>query len=425
MGQDIRVAIRRLWATPQFCIFAVLSLSIGIGVTTAAYSILYSLIWKPVTVANPSRVVFIANPAIGQASPLRASVSKPDFEDLRRSVHSLEPIAASAFFYQTLVTPDSSEALEGEAVSGDYFRAAGVPVVLGRAIQPADDETAREVIVLSHRVWRTRFDSDRAIVGRAVRLGGHSFDVIGVAPEWFEGIARIPQRADGWIPLRALPAIGEKGLESRDRRMLAVFGRLAAGWNRNSASSEISAIGRQLDAELPFRRSTSNNGPPLVLPRNWAARAATDVGNADSGIAALVLGLVALVLIVACTNLANLMLARGAAREREIAVRRALGAPRWRLVRELLLESTIVAGFGGALSLIIIRILLAIATVDIPMPGRMFSLRPQLDLSAIVGSSVALMVALLVFGLVSNPSATDSRGDETIYSVHRCWHRGR
>ena len=108
MGHDVRVAVRRLWATPQFLIFAVLSVSIGIGVTTAAYSILYSLIWKPITIADPSRVVFVANLAIGQASPLRTYVSKPDFEDLQKSVHSLASVAGSVFFYQTLVTPDSS-----------------------------------------------------------------------------------------------------------------------------------------------------------------------------------------------------------------------------------------------------------------------------------------------------------------------------
>jgi putative ABC transport system permease protein len=399
MGHDIRIAVRRLLATPQFLAFAVLSLGIGVGVTTAVYSILYSLVWKPIEIADPERVVFISNPEIGQSAAPRAYLSRPDFEDLRTSSRTLSSVAASAFFYQTLVKPDSSEALEGEAVSGDYFKTVGVPAILGRTIQPRDDETAARVIALSYRLWRERFDSNPEIVGSSVRLGGQAFEVIGVVARSFDGIGRPPKRADGWIPLRTMAAFGAQGAESRERRQLAVFGRLASGRAPAVANGEIGAIGRRLDVEFPFRKSISGDAPSAPLPRSWGVSGATEVNETETRAAALILALVALVLIVACTNLASLMLARGAARERDIAVRRALGAPRLRLVRELVFEGAIIAALGGSVSLLVVRALLAVATIEIPMPGRAFVLQPELNLPALVATSVALLISLLVFGL--------------------------
>src|SRR5215211_6417666 len=150
---EVRLAARRLLATPPFLIFAVFSLAIGIGVTTAVYSILYSLVWKPLGISEPDRVVLVASrdPALAG----RTLVSYPDFQDLRASIRTLSVVGASARFYQTIVTPDASDALDGEAVSGEYFRALGVVTVIGRTIQPADDEAAARVVVLRPGTSRT------------------------------------------------------------------------------------------------------------------------------------------------------------------------------------------------------------------------------------------------------------------------------
>ncbi len=345
---DLRLATRRLLATPQFLIFAVLSLAIGIGVTTSVYSILYSLIWKPLGLSDPDRVVLVATRDAGLSG--RMYLSYPDFQDLRASTRTLSVIAASSHFYQTLVTPEASDALEGEAVTGEYFRTTGVGAIIGRTIQPSDDDSGARVLVLNHRIWRGRFAADSGIVGRVVRLGGEPFEVIGVAPRSFDGIERQPFRAGGWIPLRAMTAFrgNPATFASRDRRQLTVFGRLTSAGTPATAAAELGAIAARLDLDFPYRTTRFGQESPSPLPRGWSARGIGQLRDSDTRMASLIIALVALVLVVACTNLANLMLARGAARQREIAVRRALGAGRWRLVRELVVESTIVAIIGGA-----------------------------------------------------------------------------
>jgi predicted permease len=235
-----------------------------------------------------------------------------------------------------------------------------------------------------------------------VRLGGQSFEIVGVAPRSFDGIERMPRRTGAWIPLRAVPAFGPASaatLESRTQRRATVIGRLAPNRTRVSASTELSAGAKRLDMEVPLRTPGVDGRPPAAMPRSWTARGLTDVSDSDSRLAMLIVALVGLVLVVACTNLANLMIARGAARQRDIAVRRALGAGRWRLVRELLVESLILAFLGGAVSLPVIGVLLRMATIDLPTPGRMFSLEPELNMPALAVAAAALVVSVLVFGL--------------------------
>jgi predicted permease len=402
LAADFRLATRRLLATPQFLIFAVLSLAIGIGVTTGVYSVLYSLIWQPLGIVDAHRVVFVAAPGSGGQPISRTLVSRPDFDDLRAAQRSFTTLAASAPFYQTLVTPAVSDALEGEAVTGDYFRTLGVEPIVGRSLQPRDDETAARVVVLNDRVWRSRFDADPGIVGRVVRLGGQPFEVVGVAPPTFDGIERMPGRTGGWIPLRTTAAFATAGpaaTEPRQRGSLTVVGRLAPDRTQLAAAAELASVAKRLDAEFPLRTTRSGDRTTVPLPRGWSARFVDDTNDTDWRMAALILALVGLVLVVACTNLANLMLARGAARQREFAVRRALGAARWRLVRELSVESAVLASLGGVFALIVTRALLALATVDIPLPGRAFSLEPRLNLPALLVASAAVLLSVLVFGL--------------------------
>ena len=409
----MRLACRRLLATPQFLIFAVLSLAIGIGVTTSVYSILYSLIWKPIGIADPTRVVVIAGPGATGTS-MRTLLSRPDFDDVHASLRSFTAIGASGPFYQNLVTPDVSDAVEGEAVTGDYFASVGVPAALGRTIEPRDDEGAARVIVLNHRVWQGRFQGDRSIVGRTVRLGGVTFEVVGVAARGFDGLDRMPRRTGAWIPLRAIAAFGvgnAAALDSRDRRWLTVVGHLLPGRSPATANGELASTAARLDADFPQWTPRFEDRAPVRNPRVWSTRPATQVNESESRMAGLIVALVALVLIVACTNLANLMMARGAARQREIAVRRALGAGRWRLVRELVVESAVIGVLGGGFSLVVIRVLLAFATIDLPLPGRMFSIEPELNLAALTVAGTALLLSLVVFGL--EPALQLTRGRVT------------
>ena len=185
-----RLAWRRLWATPLFTIFAVLSLALGVGVTTAIYSVVVSVTRNGVAVPESDRIgMVVGNDPFNRARPtFRSILSRADFDDLGRALTAAGPLAASAAFYQSVVNGSVSEAMPGEAVTGNYFMALGLTPVRGRLIQPADDDTPARVAVLSHQFWRTRFAADEGVVGRTVRIGGEPFEIVGVAPEGFGGL---------------------------------------------------------------------------------------------------------------------------------------------------------------------------------------------------------------------------------------------
>ena len=416
LGGDIRLAARRLAATPQFFVFATLSLAVGVGVTTAVFSIIYSVVWRPIGFSDPSGVVFVAAP--GRSGPvMRALLTDRDFRDLRQAQRTLAAVAAARPLSQPLVAPTATDFVAGEAVSGDYFRVTGLVPQRGRWIGPEDDRSAAAVIVLSDRTWRTRFDADAEVIGRVVRFAGRSFEIIGVAPPRFEGIEPLPSRTGLWIPLGtadALPGGRMRIAGSPERPRLTVLGRLAPGATAAHAADEIAAIARRLDESRPLRLPDGirNGVTTYTSKRPWSARTADDPGSgAESKVASLVIIVVALVLGVACTNLANLMLARGAARQQEFAVRRALGASRWHLVRELFVEGGLVAVAGGASAVVLLVALLRLATVEIPLQQGVFTIDPSLNVPALAVTALALGVSMLVFGL--EPALQLTRGNVT------------
>ena len=405
LGGDVKFATRRLLATPQFLVFAVLSLAIGIGVTTSIYSILNSL-GQPVVVAEPDRTLTLAWPG----SPRRSKLSTLDYEDLRTAQRSFQYLGASATFVQALAEPARTEMILVEAVNGDYAAAVGLRPSLGRLIQHQDDAASAPVIVLSEKIWRTRFASDPSVLGRVVRLGGHSFEVVGVSAPGFEGLSETMRRAGAWIPLAAIARFESGRPPDGDRRewsQLEIVGLLKPRTTVQAADTEIRAIAKRLDTAYPLRGIWKTDA---TFARRWAARPinARQGSDAENTAEMLIVGLIGLVLVVACLNLANLMLARGTGRHREFAVRRALGASRWRLVRELCIESSIVAVLGGALGLLLIRAILGFATVDIPLPGGDLSIEPRLDGASLAAAATALLLSLLVFGV--EPAIQLTRG---------------
>ena len=397
LGGDVKFAVRRLLATPQFLAFAVLSLAIGIGVTTSIYSILNSL-GQPVMVAEPARTLILTSPG----SARRIRLSSPDYEDLKRAQRSFQYLGASHKSVQTLAEPARTEMILVEAVNSEYVATVGMRALFGRLIQPPDDAVNASVIVLSERLWRTRFNADRSVVGRVVRLGGRSFEIIGVAAPGFEGLSETLRRAGAWIPLGALAQFESGRPPSGDPRewsRLDVIGLLKPGATGEGADAEVRALAKRFDAAYPLRGYVKTDA---TFARRWSARpinATRETSDAGFTAEMLIIGLIGLVLVVACLNLANLMLARGAGRQREFAVRRALGASRWRLVRELCIESSIVAVLGGALGLLLIRTILGFATVDIPLPGGDLSIEPRLDGASLAAAGTALLLSLLVFGV--------------------------
>jgi putative ABC transport system permease protein len=341
---DARIALRHLRAAPLFTVFSIGTLALGIGVTTAAYSFIYSLVWQPVGVRERDRIV-----VVHQWAGYQLGFSGPELADVRDRRSVFDGVEAFAPFMSALSADGTSELVAGEAVSGGFFQLLGVEAVAGRLIVPRDDRSdAPAVIVLSEAVWRRRFGGDPGVVGRSLRMADRVFVVIGVAPSAFRGVSslgRVPQSA--WVPLSAAPGSSpgfRLDLSSRARQSLTLVARLAPGLTRDQAQSQLKPLAAQFDVLAPIDTGRRRE------PRSIHVASAFDdprLRGTASEMARVVLALPALVLLVACTNLANLVLSRGASRRHEFAVRRALGAPRARLIRQQLLEGAMVAAAGG------------------------------------------------------------------------------
>ena len=349
---------------------------------------------------------------------VHGSISLPDFQDLRAAQTSFTSISASASFTPAIASASTTELLAAEAVDGAYFSTLGVAPAIGRTIQPADDAGAARVVVLSHALWRRRFAANPAVVGQTIRISGQPFEVVGIAAASFEGVSGPLPGTRLWIPLSTeaslSPLAPTAPVSARDRRRLVVFGRLAPPVTAAAASAEMSAIAATLDTSFPPR---TPSGQPRATERPWKGKTMAAISRDDlmlrrTGLT--VVALVALVLAVACTNLANLVLARGAARQHEIAVRRALGASRGRLVREQCAESLLLATAGGLAAYVVFQGLSVLMDVEfnlvLPWGGRwILAVRPAPDATALWIAAGSLLVSLVVFGLEPALQLTRSR----------------
>jgi predicted permease len=417
---DVKYAARRLRRNPGFTAFSVVTLALGIGCTTALYSVIYATILKPLDVSDLRSVVNVyhANPLWG--SRWFWTLSLPDFEDLRKSQTAFSAVAAHAPFGQIVIANGVGEKARGEAVSGEYFSLLGIRPAAGRLLQPSDDApNAAAVAVIDERMWRRRFDSRADIAGQTIRMAGREFEIVGVAPAGFHGVEfpnLVPTAI--WVPLEAATIVGAAGggmgagadvHENREQRWLVGLGRLAPGRSIAQARAELQVIGRRLDETFPLGVDLPRNqrSPPYVS-RPWTALPASDrlvSEQADPGIlrmARLTMVAVTLVLLVACTNLANLMLARGVAQKRDLAVRLALGASRWQVVREQLVESAIVAALGAGAALVAARLLTVYGSGITLRLGAWVTVEvsPALDVPVALVGAAATVLALIVFGLV-------------------------
>jgi len=409
MGTDTRLALRRLAATPLFTAFAILSLAAGVAITTAMYSIVDGVFLRGQGIRDPDRLAVVVTPYSGRL--MTGVVSEPDFRDLQAAQTSFTHLSASATSVRRLASPSVTQMMIGEAVSGSYFATLGVGAELGRPIQPADDDAHARVVMLSDTLWRRRFSSDPRVVGTTVSISGERFEVIGVAPSSFSGPRGWLMGTQFWIPLGTESQLKEAPRQTtpparseRENQRLTVFGRLAPAGTIAAASAELQTIAARLDRSFPPR--FPGNGV-AATDRPWRARTMAAVGDEDNAVrrfGLLLVALVALVLVVACTNLGNLVLARGTTRVRELAVRRALGASTWRLVREQCLESVILAAGGAVASYIAFQLLSVLmdAEFSLPLPfggNTMLAFHPVLNAPALTIAVASLLVALVVFGL--------------------------
>ncbi|HUF46870.1 MAG TPA: ADOP family duplicated permease [Vicinamibacterales bacterium] len=412
LTRDVSFGWRRLRATPLFTAFAVLTLAAGIGVTTAVYSIVRATLSPPSGVRDAGTLVYLYHfPCC--SGPIH-SLAWPDFEDFRDRQTVYDRVAAYGILRQTVSAPGGSESAFGEIVSGEYFNVLGVNAALGRTLQPQDDQPGAPLtVVLSHGVWQRLFGGSPDAIGQTVRMGGHVFEIVGVAPRQFRGLFNSGMIASAiWVPLQAAPLFPALGMaerrDDRDRHWLRVVGRLNQGRTIDHAATEATRIAAELDAEHPIGQDITDRRlrAPYAISRPWAVRSMADLkinitmDDTVGWLATIVMVSIGLVLMVACSNLANLLLARASLRRQEMAVRRALGASRWRLVRENLVESAMLAAGGGLAGLVLARVIMRALGTELSVgPGATLSVEPRLDAVVLLVSFAATGLALVVAGL--------------------------
>ena len=369
----------------MFTIFSVISLAAGVAVTTAVYSVVDTLFAGDLGVTDPARVAIIS--AAGGPREQPGLVSDLDFADLRQAQTTFASLSASAAIFPAVATTGQAEILAGEAVDGAYFSTLGVGTRLGRLIQPNDEATAARAAVISDELWRLRFGAEPGVIGRTIRINGQPFDVVGVAAAPYRGLNGMLRSTRIWIPLATASALqskpGTTPKASRDQRRLTVLGRLTSNHTLDQASAELTAIGPTWSARSLLRKNESSEG--------------------DRRFAWMLVALVALVLVVACTNLANLVLARGASRQGELAVRMAMGASRGQLIWEQCVESLLLAAAGMVVAYGAFRVLAAAMTTEytfaVSTIRATLSIQPSLDTPAVGIALAAMALALAVFGL--------------------------
>ena len=340
--QDIRFGLRQLLRKPGFATLAIISMALGIGANTSIFSLLDTVLLRPLAVHDSSRLVELYG-ALHNGKDVTLQ-SYPNYKDYRDRNTVLSGLCAYRVVVSALSHGGRNQRIWGYLVSGNYFDVLGVKPALGRGFLPEEDATpgSHPVAILSHGCWERRFGSDPAIVGQTVQFNGHAFTVVGIAPKGFIG-TEVAYAPEMFIPLMMASEIepGAKWLERRTSDNLFVVGRLKPGVSEAQARAELETITAQLGKDYPENagRGLTLGKPGLFLP---------EIRNGVFGFAGILTAVGALVLLLACVNLANLLLARATERRKELAVRLAVGASRSRIIRQLLTESLIISLAGGA-----------------------------------------------------------------------------
>jgi putative ABC transport system permease protein len=332
LAQDVRYAVGMLRRQPGFAAGAILTLALGIGANSAIFALVDATLLRPLPIRSPERLVVVNGRT---ATSSRDRVSPNDLVDFRERSHSFESLAGYMPNIGGMVMAGrdgTAETVSRQWIGAGFLDVLGVPPVVGRYFQPDDDRARRESVVLSEAFWRTRFDADPSIVGREIRLDGDNYTVVGVAPDR----AQVLGKTSVWAMLM-MEGASER---ARASRFFNVVGRLKPGATLMSAEADLSGIAAALARDHP----ATNEGRGVTL----SALDTFVIGADLRQTSLLFVGVVAVVLLICCANVANLLLARAAARSRELAMRTALGADRGRLIRQLLTESLVLASLGGA-----------------------------------------------------------------------------
>jgi predicted permease len=397
IGREIRHASRMLARTPAFTLVAVLSLALGIGANAAMFSLADAELLRPLPIPDPSDVLTIATSSPDDRG---SGVSYPNYRDLRAASRSFAGMVA--YRRQTLATfartrAETRRAVMGMLVSDNFFDVLGVQPALGRRFFPAEGEAPGRdaVVVLGHDFWATTFSADPAVLGRTVLINGIEFTVVGVASGSFTGMDEsVPAFFAPIMTAERLSGGRERLVEDRSARVFAVKGRLKPGVARRTAQAELAALWPALGRQYP----DANRNLDIAV-RSQLQERLHEEGSVTAVVLAMMMALAGVVLLIACANVASLMLGRNRARAREIAVRLALGVSRVRLLRQLLIESLVLALSGCAVGLGFahagVRLLQAVRA---PAEVRVV-IAPQVDGRVLLVSLLAAVASALIFGL--------------------------
>jgi predicted permease len=400
LWQDLRYGARMLMKKPGFTLIAVITLALGIGANAAVFTLIEGAFIRPFPIVEPERVV--ALPLKTKSGELHA-FSYPYYKDFRDRNEVLSGVIAHYFAQFNLSHNGDNQHVHGYVVTGNYFDVLGVRPALGRAFTPEEDRTklTHPVVVISHGCWQRRFGGDPGIVGQEVILNNHKFRIVGVAPKGFQGMTLLYD-PEIFMPVMMQPwaTPGYDWLEERSESILLAFGRLKPGVSFEQAQVSLSLLVEQLGRERPDMEA---NKVIEITPPGYPT---PEFRKAGVGLAAVGMAAVALVLLVACANLASLLLARATERKKEIAVRLSLGASRWRLVRQLLTESVMLSLMGGVIGALLAMWLLDLGLASIPSMDIPTAAEIKLDGRALLFTLIVSLVTGALFGLAPALQAT-------------------
>jgi predicted permease len=398
--KDIRYAVRGLVKRPGFVAIAVITLALGIGANTAIFSLVNTVVLRSLPVDRPNEIVSVA--VRGKEDSMSA-FSYPNYKDFRDRNEVLSGLLVHRFVPLSLSRGGNNERVWGYEVSGNYFDVLNVKAIHGRTFLPEEDQTknSHPVIVVGYDCWQRRFGGDPGLVGKDVLINNHQFRVIGIAPEGFKGTEFI-YSPEIWVPASMMEWVepGATWIDNRNSKNFFAIGRLKSGVSARQAEASLNLLSQQLAKEYPDTnegQSIKIDAPGFILP---------DLRGAVVNFTWVLMAAVGLVLLVTCTNLAGLMLARATDRRKEIAIRLAMGANRLRLIRQLLTESVLLAFAGGAVGVLlavwILKMLLALKPpIDFPL-----ALDVSVDWRVLLFSLAVSAAAGVIFGFAPALQAT-------------------
>jgi len=399
LGQDIRYGLRMFAKNPTFTAIAVLAIGLGIGANTAIFSVVNAILLRPLPYKNPDELVVIWDSAAHLGFP-KDTPSPANFLDWRQQSTVFEGMAAFVQRSFNLTGVGEPERLDGRRVSANTFELLGVKPIIGRTFVPEEDTPGTKVALLNESLWKRRFGGDPSVIGRAVNLNGEAYTIVGVLPSTVRLLASSNWRDQLWVPL----AFPSEEAATRGSHYLDVIARMKPGVTLAKAQAEMNTIAARLAQQYP---EVNTRRGAVVRPLHEEI-----VGNMKPALLIL-LGAVAFVLLIACANVANLLLARAAARQKEIALRLALGADRTRLTKQLLVESVILSLLGGIVGLLLAYAGLRVLTQFIP-PDIVHADAIAIDAKVLLFTFAVAILTGFLFGLAPASQASHFNLNETL-----------